>query len=102
MKGGNAGTLRKTERRRFGATATPDAWQGSGAAPNGAGHDVGIGFRYAPKRYALRAPLGLRSSRRPHRARVERRQEEGRALGDTELQKRSFSEIEIADLDAHN
>ena len=76
---------------------------GSGAAPNGAGHDVGIGFRYAPKRYALRAPLGLRSSRRPPRVRVERRQQrKEEALGDTELQKRSFSEIEIADLDAHN
>ena len=31
--------------------------------------DEGISFRYAPKRFALRAPLGLRSSRCPHRNR---------------------------------
>ena len=43
--------------------------------PTGAAPDEGIGFRYAPKRYALRAPLGLRSSRRPHRGRGEKKAE---------------------------
>src|SRR5262245_19998177 len=48
--------------------------------------DEGIGFRYAPKRYALRAPLGLRSSRRPHPFREERKQQTETAFRKTQLQ----------------
>ena len=59
--------------------------------PAGAGPDEGIGFRYAPKRYALRAPLGLRSSRRPHPVRETESNKQKQLFGNS-----------IAELDALN
>src|SRR5215510_7956118 len=56
--------------------------------------DEGIGFRYAPKRYALRAPLGLRSSRRPHPFREERKQQTETAFRKTQLQNLTHTTIE--------
>ena len=95
MKGGKAGTLRKTAHSRFGQAACAlmnDRVRSP--LPNGAGRDVGIGFRYAPKRYALRAPLGLRSSRRHITSEWERRQQGAGSAFRNQLQ--------IAELDAHN
>ena len=49
--------------RRRDRTRSAPAGCGTGRARS----DVGISFRYAPKRFALRTTLGLRSSRCPHR-----------------------------------
>src|SRR5262245_33055122 len=50
------------------------------------GMDEGIGFRYPPNSYALRATLELRSSRRTHPFREERKQQTETAFRKTQLQ----------------
>jgi len=81
----------KGEENRKHDQERPNARCGRRADPAGAGPDEGIGFRYAPKRYALRAPLGLRSSRRPHPVRETESKRQKQLFGNS-----------IAELDAHN